>query len=172
MVASLAAGGVFLLAMIAASVRAAVTLPANARIALHFGSVERCYLAPKRAGLIIWPAAGAVVLGALGAIAASRLAADWVPGLRDVLVPAVLCVLAAFQAGALVMAKRAAGAARAAEAAAAAEAAVNGDVARGGHPYHVEVPLTGGTVPGTVRTGRPHEDRQQPGQGDAGPAAR
>ena len=175
MVASLAVGGVFLLAMIAASVRAAVTLPANARIALHFGSVERCYLAPKRAGLVIWPAAGAVVLGALGAIAASRLAADWVPGLRDVLVPAVLCVLAAFQAGALVMAKRAAGAARAAAAEAGAEAAVNGDAAEGGGPYHVEVPLTGGVeVPltGTARTGRPHEDRQQPGQGDAGPAAR
>ncbi len=106
MVASLAVSGVFLLAMIAASVRAAIALPANARIALHFGSVEHCYRAPKRAGLVIWPAAGAVALGVLGAVAASSLASDWVPGVRDVLVPAALCVLFAFQAGALVMAKR------------------------------------------------------------------
>jgi hypothetical protein len=150
----------FLLAMIAASARAAIALPADARIALHFGSVERCYRVPKRAGLVIWPAAGAVVLGVLGGIAASSLASDWVPGVRDVLVPAALCVLFAFQAGALVMAARGDG------------DAVNGDAAEGGGPYHLEVPLTGGTVSSTVRTGRPHEDRQQPGQGDAGPASR
>jgi hypothetical protein len=159
-VASLAVGGVFLLVMIAASVRAAIVLPADARIALHFGSVERCYRVPKRAGLVIWPAAGAAALGVLGGIAASSLASDWVPGVRDVLVPAALCVLLGFQAGALVMAARAGG------------DAVNGDAGQGGGPYHLEGPLTGGTVSGTVRTGRPHEDRQQPGQGDAGPASR
>jgi hypothetical protein len=107
-VASLVVGGVFLLAMVAASVWAAVTLPAHARIALHFGSAEHCYLVPKRAGLVIWPAAGALVFGVLGGIGASRLAADWVPGVRAVLVPAALCVLSGFQAGALVMARRAA----------------------------------------------------------------
>ena len=160
MVASLAVGGVFLLVMIAASVRAAIVLPADARIALHFGSVERCYRVPKRAGLVIWPAAGAVALGVLGGIAASSLASDWVPGVRDVLVPAALCVLLGFQAGALVMAARGAG------------DAVNDDAAEGGGPYHLEGPLTGGTVSSTVGTGRPHEDRQQPGQGDAGPASR
>jgi len=164
-VASLAVGGVFLLVMIAASVRAAIVLPADARIALHFGSVERCYRVPKRAGLVIWPAAGAAALGVLGGIAASSLASDWVPGVRDVLVPAALCVLSGFQAGALVMAARAGGAAVIGD-------AVNGDAAEGGGPYHLEGPLTGGTVSSTVGTGRPHEDRQQPGQGDAGPASR
>jgi hypothetical protein len=156
----LVVGGVFLLAMVAASARAAIALPADARIALHVGSVERCYRVPKRAGLVIWPAAGAVVLGVLGGIAASSLAADWVAGVRVVLVPAALCVLFGFQAGALVMAARGAG------------DAVNDDAAEGGGPYHLEGPLTGGTVSGTARTGRPHEDRQQPGQGDAGPASR
>ena len=160
----MAVGGLFLLAMIAASVRAAIALPADARIALHFGSVEHCYRVPKRAGLVIWPAAGAVVFGVLGAIAASSLASDWVAGVRDVLVPAVLCVLFAFQAGALVMAGR--------DAAPVDGDAVNGDAAEGGGPYHVEMPLTGGMAASTVRTGRPHEDRQQPGQGDAGPASR
>jgi hypothetical protein len=104
--ASWAVGGVFLLAMIVASVRAAVTLPAGARIPIHCGFVEHCYLAPKRAGLVIWPALGAVVFGVLGGIAASGLAADWVAGVRDVLVPAVVGVLLAFEAGALVLARR------------------------------------------------------------------
>ena len=104
MVASLVVSGVLLLAMIAASIWAAVALPASARIALHFGSAEHCYLVPKRAGLVIWPAAGVLVSGVLGGIAASSLAADWVPGVRDVLMPAVMCVVLGFQVGALVLA--------------------------------------------------------------------
>jgi hypothetical protein len=106
MVASLVVGGVLLLAMIAASGRAAVTLAADARIPIHLGSAERCYWAPKRTGLVIWPGVGAVVFGGLGGLAASGLAADWVPGVRDVITPAVLCVLLGFQVGALVLARR------------------------------------------------------------------
>jgi hypothetical protein len=104
--ASLVVTGVFLLAMIVAAARAAVVLPAGARIPLHVGSVERCYLVPKRAGLAIWPAAGVVVAGLLGGIAASSLAADWVPGVRYVLAPAATGVLLAFEVGALAMARR------------------------------------------------------------------
>jgi hypothetical protein len=40
--ASLVIGGVLLLAMVAASGRAATVLPADARIAIHCGSVEHC----------------------------------------------------------------------------------------------------------------------------------
>jgi hypothetical protein len=104
--ASLVVAGVFVLAMIVAAVWAAIVLPADARIPLHVGSVERCYLVPKRAGLIIWPAAGAGVAGVLGGVAASSLAADWVPGVRGVLAPAAAGVLLAFEAGALAMARR------------------------------------------------------------------
>jgi hypothetical protein len=104
--ASLVAGGVLLLAMVVASARAAVVLPAGARVRIHFGSVERCYRASKRAGLVIWPVLGAVAFGGLGGIAGSRLAADWVPGVRDVLTPAVMAVMLAFQVGALVLARR------------------------------------------------------------------
>ena len=103
--ASLTVSGIFALAMIVAAVRAAVVLPAGARIPLHFGSVEHCYLVPKRAGLVIWPAAGVVVSGVLGGIAASSLAADWVPGVRDVLAPAAAGLLLAFEVGALVLAR-------------------------------------------------------------------
>ena len=64
---------------------------------------------PKRAGLIIWPALGAVLFAVLGGITESGLAADWVPGVRDVLVPAVLLVVLGFQVGALVLAGRESG---------------------------------------------------------------
>jgi len=104
--ASLTVGGVLLLAMIAASARGAVRLAADARIPVHYGSVEHCLYVSKRVGLVIWPGVGAVLFGVLSAIAGSRLAAGWVPGVRDVLVPAVLCVTLGFQVGALVMAAR------------------------------------------------------------------
>src|ERR1700729_1713593 len=59
-VAAVAVGGVLLAVMIAVSGYAAVVLPGSARVPLHFGSHQRVVLASKRAGLVIWPAAGAV----------------------------------------------------------------------------------------------------------------
>ena len=106
MVAALVVGGVLLAAMIAASGYAAVTLPASARVPLHFGSHEHLWPLPKRAGLVIWPVLGAFVYGVLGGVSASSLAANWVPGVRDVLMPAAMCVLLGFQAGALVLARQ------------------------------------------------------------------
>ena len=107
MVASLVVTGIFALAMIIAAGRAAVVLPAGARIPLHLGSVERCFfLVPKRAGLVIWPAGGLTVAGVLGGIAASSLAAGWVPGVRYVLAPAATGVLLAFEVGALLARER------------------------------------------------------------------
>jgi hypothetical protein len=103
--AALTVSGIFALAMIVAAVRAAVVLPAGARIPLHLGSVEHCYLVPKRAGLVIWPAAGVLVSGVLGGVAASGLAAGWVPGVRDVLAPAAAGLLLAFEVGALLLAR-------------------------------------------------------------------
>jgi len=108
-VASLVVGGVLLLAMIAASGWGAVNLAADARIPVHCGSAEHCLLVSKRAGLVIWPAAGVLCYSVLGGIAGSGVAVNWVPGLRDVLVPAVICVLLGFQVGALVLAGRSPG---------------------------------------------------------------
>jgi hypothetical protein len=105
-VTALAVGGVLLAVMIAASGYAAVTLPADTRIRLHLGSHEHFLLVSKRAGLIIWPAAGAAAYGVLGGVSASGLAAGWVPGVRDVLLPAVMCVMLGFQAGSLVLARQ------------------------------------------------------------------
>ena len=106
MVASLVIGGILVLAMVAASGRAAVTLAADARIPIHIGSPEHCYLVSKRAGLIVWPAAGAVLYGVIGGLTGSSLASGWVPGVRDMLVPAVMGVVLGFQVGALIMARR------------------------------------------------------------------
>ena len=106
MVASLVIGGVLLLAMIAASGWGALTLPAGTRVPIHFGSDEHCFWVPKYAGLVAWPAAGALVYGILGGLSASSMASNWVPGVRDVLMPAVMCVVFGFQAGALVLARQ------------------------------------------------------------------
>ena len=110
MVASLVIGGLLVLAMITVSGWAAVTLAADARIPIHFGSPEHCYLVSKRAGLVIWPAVGVVLYGVIGGVAGSSLASSWVPGVRDVLTPAVLCVALGFQVGALILARRGAAA--------------------------------------------------------------
>ena len=104
MVAALAVGGVLWAVMIAASGYAAVTLPADARIRIHCGSHEHFFLVSKRAGLVIWPVLGAVLYGVSGGVSASSLATGWVPGVRDVLTPAVMCVALGFQAGALLLA--------------------------------------------------------------------
>jgi hypothetical protein len=109
MVASLVIGGLLVLAMVAVSGRAAVTLAADARIPIHIGSAEHCYLVSKRAGLVIWPAVGAVLYAVIGGMTGSNLASSWVPGVRDVLLPAVLCVVLGFQVGALILARRGAG---------------------------------------------------------------
>ncbi|HYB18395.1 MAG TPA: histidine--tRNA ligase [Streptosporangiaceae bacterium] len=109
MVASLVTGGALVLAMIAASWRAAVRLAADARIPIHVGSPEHCLLVSKRAGLVIWPAVGAVLYGVIGGVTGSSLASGWVPGVRDVLVPAVLGVVLGFQVGALILAQRSRG---------------------------------------------------------------
>ena len=103
MVAALAVGGILLAMMIAASGYAAIILPADARIPLHLGSHQHVVLVSKRAGLVIWPVAGAVLYGILGGVSASSLASDWVPGVRDVLTPAVMVVVLGFQVGALVL---------------------------------------------------------------------
>ena len=180
MLTSLAVSGVLWLAMIAASARGAVTLAADARIPVHCGSVEHCFFVSKRAGLVIWPVVGAVLFGVLGGIARSSLTAGWVPGVRDVLVPAVLGVVLAFQVGALVMAARSgAGASDGGGVPAGSSGAGPGPAAR------LLARLTGAAAftmcvgrvravqcPAPCVTGRRHEDRQQPGQGDAGPAPR
>jgi hypothetical protein len=60
MTAALIIGGVLLLAMIGVSWYGWVTLPADARVPVHFGTGYNNFV-PKRLGLIIHPAAGVLV---------------------------------------------------------------------------------------------------------------
>jgi hypothetical protein len=60
MIAELAIGGVILLAMIGVSWYGWVTLPADARVPVHFGAGYNNFVS-KPLGLVIHPAAGALV---------------------------------------------------------------------------------------------------------------
>jgi hypothetical protein len=110
MVAALAGGGVLLLVMAALSWHGAVTLPAGARVPVHWGFGWNNWV-PKRLALAVWPGAGALIYGLLAGVAV----ADSSRGAQAGLVPVVLMVvimgaLTAFQAGALAAARRVAGA--------------------------------------------------------------
>lgn len=111
MAASLAIGAAFALAMLVATWRAAVILPAAARVPLHAGMPEHSYWMPKRAGLAFWLGAGAVIYAGFGSLCSSGIAADWASSVRLTLTPAAMCVACAFQAAALISALRRAAAA-------------------------------------------------------------
>jgi hypothetical protein len=106
LIGSLAVSGVILLAMIAVSGYGASTVPPQTRIPLPLGIASYSYWAPKRAALVIWPAIGALVGGVVGALMASNAAYNWSPAGREVLTPALMCILVTFQAGAIITARR------------------------------------------------------------------
>lgn len=54
-------GGTLLLAIIAASLYGAATLPPGARVPVHFGPGGYNRWLPKQAGLALWPALGVIV---------------------------------------------------------------------------------------------------------------
>jgi hypothetical protein len=103
---ALVIGGVILLAMIGVSWYGAVTLPGDARVPIHFG-VSYNNFVPKRAGLVMHPAAGAVVLLLL-AFASHGNSANGASSraLPHVLPVIIMCVLLAVQVGAIRVARR------------------------------------------------------------------
>jgi hypothetical protein len=103
---SLVLGALVLLAMIGVSWYGWVTLPADALVPVHFGAGYKNFV-PKRYGLVIHPAAGALVyvlLGLTGRAASSggRSAVS----LASVILPIVMCLVLAVQAGAIRVARR------------------------------------------------------------------
>jgi hypothetical protein len=104
--AALAAGGTLLAVMIAISAYGAVTLPATARVPLHWAGGWGTYVG-KRAGLIIWPVIGAVIQGLVGGLGApgwpNGNQASWQPGAFMIV---IMGLLAGFQAGAIAVARR------------------------------------------------------------------
>ena len=103
--ATAAVGGALLAVMIAFSWYGAVTLPPTARVPVHWGFRWGSYV-PKRAGLIIWPALGALIYVVLGFVVPSsshRPRHTWAP---SVLMIVIMGAAVAFQAGALAAARR------------------------------------------------------------------
>jgi hypothetical protein len=105
-VAALAIGGVVLLGMVATAGYAVRVLPPGARVPLNAGVPEYSVWLPKPAGLAAWLAVGAAAFGALAALTLSGLAANWAQSLRVVLLPCVMTVVLAAEAGAVIMARR------------------------------------------------------------------
>lgn len=108
MVAAVVIGGVFLLGMVAAAVYAARTLPADARVPLNAGMPEYSVWLSKRAGLAAWLGVGVAAFAALAALTLNSLADNWAQSMRVVLLPGVMLVVLAAEAGAVIVARRAA----------------------------------------------------------------
>jgi hypothetical protein len=107
--AALVTGGGLLLAMVATAGYAARTLPPGARVPLNAGMPEHSVWLPRLAGLAAWLGAGAAAFAALAALTLSGLAANWAQSLRVVLLPGVMTVVLAAEAGAVIVARRQAG---------------------------------------------------------------
>jgi hypothetical protein len=109
--AALVIGGVILLAMIGVSWYGAVTLPADARVPIHFG-VSYNNFVPKRAGLIMHPAAGALIFLIIGIVShgqpATGTSSHGPP--PPVILPIIMGVLLVVQIGAIRVARRKSGA--------------------------------------------------------------
>jgi hypothetical protein len=108
--AELAIGAIGLLAMIGVSWYGWVTLPSDARVPIHFG-IQYNNFVPKRAGLIMHPAVGAVVLVILASVGhGSSGTSSHKPS--SVILLATMGVLLIVQIGAIRVARRKAGADR------------------------------------------------------------
>jgi hypothetical protein len=105
-IASLVIGGVLLAGMIAAAGYAIRTLPADARVPLHAGAPEYSIWLSKRAGLAVWLVIGAATFAVIAALSVSRVADNWSPSLRLVLLPSVMCVALAAEAAAIITSRR------------------------------------------------------------------
>jgi hypothetical protein len=101
-------GGVVLLGMVAAAAYAARTLPADARVPLNAGMPEYSVWLSKSAGLAAWLGVGVAAFAAFAALTLNSLADNWAQSLRVVLLPGVMVVVLAAEAGAVIVARRAA----------------------------------------------------------------
>ena len=111
MTAALVISGVILLAMIGVSWYGAVTLPADARVPIHFGISYNNFV-PKRVGLVLHPALGALVFLIIGLVSHGKPAAGTSShgAPPPVILPIIMGVLLVVQIGAIRVARRRSGA--------------------------------------------------------------
>lgn len=106
MIVALIIGGVALLGMIGVSWYGWLTLPADARVPIHFGVATYNNFVPKRVGLALHPAAGALVyvLLAVAGYAAAHPGRPSSP--VEVILPIIMCLLLFVQVGAIRIARQ------------------------------------------------------------------
>jgi hypothetical protein len=100
MIASLVIGGVVVLAMIGVSCYGWVTLPADARVPIHFGAGYNNFV-PKSFGLILHPLAGVVIF----VISVTTTHNPAKASSAVYIFPVVMCVLLVVQVGAIKVAR-------------------------------------------------------------------
>jgi hypothetical protein len=106
-IVSLVIGGVALAAMIIIAAYGWVTLPADARVPIHHGLGSYNNFVSKTVGLIVWPAAGAVIYAIFGALSVGEIKPDHSgPAAPRIILPVVLVMVAAFEWGAISVARR------------------------------------------------------------------
>src|SRR5262249_22195396 len=91
--------------MVATAGYAIRALPPGARVPLNAGVPEYSVWLPKPAGLAAWLAVGAATFAALAGLTLSGLAANWAQSLRVVLLPCVMTVVLAAEAGPVIVAR-------------------------------------------------------------------
>jgi len=107
MVVTLAIGAVILIAMICVSGYGWATLPNDARVPIHFGVGYNNFV-PKRLGLVMHPAAGALVF-VLFAITTHGSSAHGGKAGPAIIQPLLMGLLLVVQVGAILVARRRAG---------------------------------------------------------------
>lgn len=107
MVTVLAIGAVILLAMICVSWYGWVTLPADARVPIHFGVGYNNFV-PKRVGLVMHPAIAALLLVIFTAVSHSN-SAHGGKATPEVILPLAMGLLLVVQVGAVMVARRRSG---------------------------------------------------------------
>jgi hypothetical protein len=110
LVAAVVIGAIFLASMVAVTGYAAKTLPPGARVPLNAGVPEYSVWLSRWAGLTAWTGIGVVAYAAVGSLTVSGITATWSPSVRVVLLPCVMAVVLAAEAGAVISARRQAGA--------------------------------------------------------------
>jgi hypothetical protein len=104
--AAVVIGGLFLFGMVAAAGYAIRILPAGARVPLNAGMPEYSIWLSKSAGLAAWLGIGVAVYAGFAALTVSGVAANWSPSVRVVLLPCVMLVMLAAEAGAVIAARQ------------------------------------------------------------------
>ena len=108
-VVSLVISGLLLGVIIGISCYGAVTLPPGARVPLHYGLGSYNNFASKTTGLIVWPAVGALIFALLTAVSVHAIKPNHPGGGGGaplIITPFVLLIVAAFEWGAISVARK------------------------------------------------------------------